>query len=561
MKTRIILASALALAIPHVAVAGESEDFAACDGMKKPRRDADGMRGPADLAEYGRLANNLGNRPQQVIRYCTSVLEGDRIRTHQTLRRAHVLRARAAAFVQTGQADRALADIAEARRQVSDRADDAVFQRSMGLSLDLLEAIALADKGDLQRAASIARTAQASRPYALQIQMVADRILALAEPGTASASNLMQIYPLAREQQIPRLVANADFAAAVALADSSNLIQMPASFTLDDLLLDGGNPDRLLARQLNAVIMRIDVAHALAATGDTPRAQELVDGLRSLQAPGERSSGPERLLHIVLQAEPVAQRLQLADARLAVALGDADGADALLAGTVLGETPRDRELQAALAALRPQSLAADAAEAGPDMAQIVQAVAPAEAVEEANPEAAPAAITEPVNASGLRRLAPALLFTPETARSVIDYELSRPNILGAIVGGALTLGTSLLGGIDRTAGFRSSHNADGSVSVEFTGNTLSGPMVEEMTLLRAAELAHEAQKPFFEVTSREDYMRYQVGRQFGVEISRRPVGYKTQLAVRFLESADDSPHAISTVGVIDALGPFYYEAQ
>ncbi|MBK9004620.1 MAG: hypothetical protein IPM41_12400 [Sphingomonadales bacterium] len=73
------------------------------------------------------------------------------------------------------------------------------------------------------------------------------------------------------------------------------------------------------------------------------------------------------------------------------------------------------------------------------------------------------------------------------------------------------MGTSLLGGIERTAGFRSSPNADGSIKVEYTGHDL-GLVVQEMTLLRAAELALEAKKPRFQIVLRSDYQRYLVQR-------------------------------------------------
>ena len=56
-------------------------------------------------------------------------------------------------------------------------------------------------------------------------------------------------------------------------------------------------------------------------------------------------------------------------------------------------------------------------------------------------------------------------------------------------------------------------------------------------------------------------MQYRVGTQYGMEISRLPTGYKTELEVRFLEAGDQSPFAIDTVNVITALGPLYYEGE
>ena len=91
----------------------------------------------------------------------------------------------------------------------------------------------------------------------------------------------------------------------------------------------------------------------------------------------------------------------------------------------------------------------------------------------------------------LKNLAANLLIRPEDERKLINYKRSRPNVLGALVGAAVTMGTSLLGGVDKTSGFSSVPEGDGSIKVEYTGNATSGPVVQEMTLLRAAELARD----------------------------------------------------------------------
>ncbi|MBT1595340.1 hypothetical protein, partial [Klebsiella pneumoniae] len=44
----------------------------------------------------------------------------------------------------------------------------------------------------------------------------------------------------------------------------------------------------------------------------------------------------------------------------------------------------------------------------------------------------------------LAHVIPAALIAPETPRALVDYEKARPNILGALIGGALSMGTSLL---------------------------------------------------------------------------------------------------------------------
>jgi hypothetical protein len=161
----------------------------------------------------------------------------------------------------------------------------------------------------------------------------------------------------------------------------------------------------------------------------------------------------------------------------------------------------------------------------------------------------------------LDSLIPALLFAPETPRSVVDYDKARPNILGALVGGALSMGFSLLGGIERTDGFRSTANADGTTTVEFIGNTPSAALVQEMTLLRAAELTKAAGMSHFVIMDRNDYSRYLQTTRNGIPISSVETGFKTELVVRFLADGNNAERSLNALNIIDALGPLYYEQK
>ena len=84
---------ALALGITVSAHAGVSEDFSECDGLKKPKSSDDGMRGEATFPlplQWSRCAQPA------TLAACDRVLSG-KLLPEQTLRRAHVMRARAAA--------------------------------------------------------------------------------------------------------------------------------------------------------------------------------------------------------------------------------------------------------------------------------------------------------------------------------------------------------------------------------------------------------------------------------------------------------------------------------
>jgi len=151
------------------------------------------------------------------------------------------------------------------------------------------------------------------------------------------------------------------------------------------------------------------------------------------------------------------------------------------------------------------------------------------------------------------------MIEPETASTNSVYKRSRPNVLGALVGAAFTMGTSLLEGVKNTDGFSAVTNPDGSVQVSLTGATTAPAVVREMTLLRSAEMAMEIGKPSFVIASRNDYSRTMTTTQHGTTVSSVPTGYETDMVVRFLDDGENDARALNAKAVINGLGPFYYK--
>jgi mRNA-degrading endonuclease toxin of MazEF toxin-antitoxin module len=549
--------AALVLTVAGAAHAGDTEDFAGCDGLRKPKGSDDGMRGEAVINGYhSDIFGASPSQPRKTIASCDIALASPKLLSGQTLRRAHLLRARAAARLELGHSAQALADLDQARALVADRAGDRFFARSMGASLDLLTALAKAGLGQTDDAARLAGQAAAARPYALQVQLAAwaVRNAAHAAPaaGVGDARHLLALEPRAATQLIMQAYRAGDFAGVRSLAPAGAI----ASHETNP---DGTKRASILVRidddYLNDLAATLAVAYADAAAGDAVgarrRLQEARDRIASTTAamtptataattatataPASttvQGDAGERLTKILAE-QIVNPRAALVEARLAL---DEEGPAAALAKVVAAKLPADA--------------------AAVDLLRAIRAKAPAD-VKAPDPAALAAQLTR-ADAPALGRIAPTLLIAPESARKVIDYQKSRPNVLAALVGGALSMGAGLLGGIPRTSGFRSTANPDGTTTVEYVGNTSSGPMVQEMTLLRAAELAREAGKPRFAIVRRHDYQRFLTTTQYGVEISRQLAGYKTELTIRFL--ADDTPAALDAVRVIDDLGPLYYES-
>lgn len=539
--------AALALGIGAPAHAGVSEDFSECDGLKKPKSSDDGMRGEATFPSY-----RFGGRdaPSQTLAACNRVLESGKLLPEQTLRRAHVMRARAAAKLELGDAAGALADIDAAQEAAKAYVGDFFYDRSMGVSLDLLRALALNETGERKAALALAEAAAARRTYALEVQRVAAMLRAANGDSPADPTiwqSLARIDPATRGIFSQFAPESNDLAELAASAGTPS-VAMPEAPSFKAIMTNGGNIAPLLSEWSAPVNRAMTKAYALAAHGQPAAARAWVEATRTaLDAAGsagkpqveEGKQAPKDIVSLLVEmmrAEHFEPMANLVYARIAIAEGRLGDAAAALQGKQLRATPVTEEFHAAYAAARTAG-----AVGAPDL-----------------PALAPAAKRGPARLSGM---ADNLLIRPESQRKLIDYEKSRPNILGALVGAAFSMGTTLLGGIDRTAGFRSSPNEDGSIKVEYTGNTTSGPVVQEMTLLRAAELAREAGKTHFHVVARNDYQRYLTQTMNGVPMNRTLTGYKTELTIRLLGDGEGKGEAdaLDAVAVIDALGPVYYE--
>lgn len=535
MKRVVVSALALAAGLAAApAAANEKQDFANCDGRIHPARADDGMRGESSPPRWGLDLRN----PTSGISACDRALASSRLLPTQSLRRAHLLRARAVKKIEAGRAAEALADLDLAAKAISERASDPFFARSMGVSLNLLKATALVSSGgDLAEARRLAGAALAARPYSLQVQRLGAEVLHAAGAGESSAwTAAAKLEPAISSTLLMREAQAGNFKAVVALRPD---VTMTWPTTAPTALTLFGNFD---SQFLGTLLMSLQTAYARAATSDPAGARRDLDEVRSRMQSLSAAAQKGALTAFAEQSTSVITKAvdnfgRQVEARIAIAERRPSDALAAIVGQSLPKNAMTVELLTALKAAMP---AKDAGLVPPADDYIAEA--------------------KKGGGTDLVRLADLALIAPETPRSVVDYGRARPNILGALIGGALTMGTSLLGGISRTDGFRHTDDADGTTKVEFVGNTPSAALVGEMTLLRAAEVAREKGKAAFLITDRNDYQRMMVMSRGGIEQSRTPQGYKTELTIRLLDSAAQ-PRALDATAVIDALGPLYYEER
>lgn len=535
------VASSLALGASVPAHAGATADFSGCDGLRKPKSSDDGFRGEAKMPAYGMAT------AQRVINSCNAALERRDLKPHQNLRRAHLLRARAAAHLVQKNTTSALADLDAAERELGEYRGDFFFDRSMGVSLDLLRAIAFRLDGQDQEALQLAEAAQASRPYAMQVQMASTVLRDLHAPSEQSRaeiwSNLARLAPASRPTARRKIAMEGDPDEVVRFMSEEASEDRPAyPFTPNVLaMINGGDINEAFGPWLAQYDSGLDQAYARAATGHVDDARlrltELQSAIESAIGPQEGSTDQTGGLAAIagpllkqFDAQYLSPEKALVEARIALAQGrPGDVVDILE-----GHDPREGVQAAELYAQYEKARAASP-DALADLPQLAFATSPG---------------------SDLTQLPQTLLIRPEDAHKLIDYEKSRPDVLGGLLAGALSMGLSLLSGFDRTKGFQSEKLESGLIRVEFNGETTSAPIVQEMTLLRAAEIAQGSASPYFLLRSRKDYGVY-----WGTSWERTLTGYKTVFEIELPQDQNETGDAFETIAVIDALGPVYYEEQ
>jgi hypothetical protein len=526
----------LGTACAATAHASDTDIFAGCDGYGKPGKSADGLGAPANTMRMGFYASGS---EQSTIAACNEALAHPKLLPTQGLRRARLLRARATAHLKAKDLPEALADLDLASAVAGHSDSDILYRRSMAVSLDLLRALVYDQMGNGVEAMRLARQSAAARPYSLEVQRVAAHLLLTHGEHDSIAKATMQtasqLDPDFADYQITVLGFTGDFKA------MAELTLPPSPNT--PVPSDGARLAPLSALQ-HTLAVRSQItngmllAYARAATGDVAGARRDMTEVKArfarLSASAISADAQTNLF------KPYADLVTSYEMRIEarIALQEGRTADAV------------KRVNGASMPLDAVSL------------ELLKAIRIAQGTPDTTLPSLPDHATDRQTAARqalFEQMVKMAMIEPETAATNSVYKRSRPNVLGALVGAAFTMGTSLLQGVKNTDGFSAVPNADGTLQVSLTGATTAPAVVREMTLLRAAEMAAEAGKPAFVITARNDYSRTLTRTQYGTTISSVPTGYKTDLVVRFLAPNEKAPRSLDAKAIVEALGPFYYK--
>lgn len=160
---------------------------------------------------------------------CSALIDGEKAEG-KVIRRLPLILGRALHRIEAKDYKGAIADVTRAREEAAaaNLVDDPYFDRSMGVSFDMIEAEALLRDGDVARARAVSLRRVASHPYSYYALVGADDFRAFARPldpiGLTRFKALARISPGALSSAAAHLEEDGRFEEAARLRDSVDLL-------------------------------------------------------------------------------------------------------------------------------------------------------------------------------------------------------------------------------------------------------------------------------------------------------------------------------------------------
>jgi hypothetical protein len=543
--------AALFCGTPLCAQAAPVAEFQRCDGYGAPNENGDGMT-KAALGFLGIFVPEPGRGDMRMstvafgaagVEACDAALANPRLLPEYRLRRANLLRARAIHRMAGDTYEAALGDLDAAEQ--AGQGSDPLYRRSLGAGIKLFRAYALLKLGRKAEAIEAATAAEAERPYAFGVS-VGSALIALnanrdREAFRAHALRIAAIHPGILENLFWEACEFGDFAFAAAIYPQIRLTapRSTPGFRVAD---DGNSEARQLVRQakLDAV-----AAFALASSGKSEEGEALLANLRErldaaarplpLRADGKPAKKDDQRRHDILLAMlPDARKnLKMSEQLLGQLAVARKGSLAELRAAVDKDPPPGAGFVLALL----QALVDHSKDAAGELAPVIAKIRDHLQSETAVPKLSLAEFYEAIPEA-------------EIAKRIPKYKFAK-NFLGENTGN----------------GFLVSEVGADRVTIDFGGNASSSAIVEEMALLRAADMARNRNKHGLLVLSRRTYQRSTDVYWGSTRLRTDAQGYSAELTVAFVDPANiPSDLAGSKARVLDPdriyaeLAPIYVPA-
>lgn len=556
--------TALAIALAAgPAGAKEPNNFSPCDGYGVPTDSGDGMTREARgffgiFGPLGSAGNTRRTTPQlgrSGVLACDGALADSRLDAKHWRRKVSLIRARALHDLAAGDDAQALIDLDRAEAAAQEP-DDPFYRRSLGLGIRVIRAYALRRTGRTEEARRLAAAILAERPYNRQIALA---VMAVAGDESAEIGGEPVLRAIARLE--PRAI-DSIFLDSFGKGDFAQVISLYPQLSAPVPTADIGVA-RYVARAQEAKARAMELffgaerraryAYALAATGKGEEAVRQIEAARAFLAANTPAvpSPP---------APGVKEKGSARDKRMAETMVAQAGQ---LAGLAVDEWRRFIDWRSGVErGAPPPTLNEIAASPLPatgahlDLLRLLKA----KGAGGAELDAAIAVIERKLQAAETPRETEAgLLFASlphaEIEQRVNSFRKANSAFVGYLWGGV--------------SGFKTRGGENGGdVTVEYVGEKSSATVVEEMALLRAADMARERGRSGLVIKDRSDYERTTNTMYYGSVIRSDPNGYSTRLVVEFVDRANlpevyrSTPwRVLDAEKIIESLSPTYVEPE
>lgn len=562
-----IVAAAPAARANNVLTQTGTTIFSQCDGYGMPSSGGDGMTKYATIwgifnpPGYGTTARSSAEMGAAGITACDAALADEHLKPEYWMRKVNLLRARALHRLQRDDVEGALTDLALAKAAIQ-VPDDPFFARSLGLGLDFVQAYALRKHKEDARSAEIATKAWEVRAYSRGTTLGA--LVALGYDSTLPEAEklkqaLARFQPSTLDLIYRDLLEGRRWTEVVALYP-----QLRPPKTRKTVRYGASSYDYFLVDTYSGGMFRLtrggSYAFALAALGRGPEAEAVIEEARALLEktmvepafPAPQASGkPARKSEVDAYYAESSARVRLRR----------DGPETL---ETWAKLVRQRILvsegktQEALASLSTDRLSPDPLSV--ELVDALLAKLPAANKDDAE------ALKDLRNRLQVRKRTPAddgvhVLFEylpeAEVPERLPVYKAAGKTIFGNINGFSVTPVESL-----------TKETGAEVISISFRSQVAPSAIVEEMAMLRAAELARQAGKSGFVILDRGDTSHTSVSTYYGMPLRSDPNGYDTSLSVTFVDLAalpaiySGTPwRVIDANAVYEALAPIYIRPE
>lgn len=504
----------------------------ACDGYGKATAGGDGMTEYATVAGlfsppgHGTTVQGEPTAGVHAISSCDKALA--ELPPRHWRRKINLLQARALHRLESATPESALADLDLANSAAAgSAASDRLYGRSQQLGLSIVKAMALQRLGKDTEAAELTSRAVEMRPYDRGVLLASLKIAESSDDAEGRAQLLaryLRVDPIARTKIFIGAIDNGEFEKALAVHPylAAPHVRGPSTYGLLN------EAARCAAQDFETARFKAETggyqAYALAALGREREARNALS--QAAEAVKRAADTPARpcepldkrdlATFTALVAEikgrypEVARSLLRMSDKIELRLKILQGSDPEIVAAVQSMGPPsdgpDFDLKLAIADLLPAA-ERDAARADVVRRRAFRAAQHAEL---------------DVKSRDFFKLLPA----PELdARTPVWREAKRP---------ALAMKTSQA---DTTAvGYRESVAPDGTVTIRFRGARSPGAQVEEIALLRAADLTRQSGKRAFILLDRRDTEWLLNAQAYGTTIRSDPGGFETELHIRFVDA-------------------------